>query len=137
MNENDKCSNEANVQTEQAMSNKKFAAVLASPILIPMAIITVMLYGMLLGCGWMFVALTYFTAIAAVGVGVSGIVGAYMNAANGMGAVLLLFGSGIFSLGFVYPILAIAKEFSKGYSALYRQLLIKGKELKGKVMKIL
>ena len=135
MNGNDKMSNEATTQTEQPMSNKKFATVMASPILIPMALVTVMLYGILLGCGWFFVAITYFTAIAAVGVGVLGIIGAYMNMANGLGAVLLLLGSGIFSLGFVYPIFVIAKEFSKGYSALYKQLLIKGKELKGKVMK--
>jgi len=117
------------------MSNKKLCIVLASPVLIPSAVVAAVMYGMLIGCGWLFVSMTFFTAAAAAIIGILGIVGAYMNLINGIYAALIMLGCGLCSLGFVYPAFAIAREFSKGFSALRLQLTAKAKELKEKAVR--
>ena len=119
----------------QTMSNKKLALVIASPVLAPMALAGVILFFMLIACGWFFVSVTFFTSAAAAAVGIVGIVGAFFNTANGIGAVLLMLGTGIASLGFIYPTFIIGKEMSKGFMILHRELMAKGKEIKDKVMK--
>ena len=119
----------------QTMSNKKLALVIASPVLAPMALAGVVLFFMLIACGWFFVSVTFFTSAAAAAVGIVGIVGAFFNAANGIGAVLLMLGAGIASLGFIYPTFIIGKEMSKGFLILHRELMGKGKEIKDKVLK--
>ena len=119
----------------KTMSNKKLALVIASPVLAPMALAAVVLFFMLIACGWFFVSVTFFTSAAAAAVGIVGIVGAFFNTANGIGAILLMLGIGIASLGFIYPTFIIGKEMSKGFMILHRELMGKGKEIKDKVMK--
>lgn len=115
------------------MSNRRFALLLASPILAPMALGAVLMFGMLIGCGWMFVAMTFFTAAASAAVGIVGIIGAFINAVNGAGAVLLMVSCALGGLGFVYPIFIVAREFSKGYLLFSRAFTAKCREVWEKV----
>ena len=111
------------------MSNRKFFLLLASPVLLPLAMAPVLLFGMLLLCGWLFVAMVFFSGAAAAAAGAVGIAGAVANAANGTGAVLLLLSVGLAALGAVYPVLVLAVEFGRGYRQFSRVFLAKAKEL--------
>ena len=119
----------------KTMSNTKLALIIASPILAPIIMIAVMLFFMLIACGWFFVSVTFFTAAAAAAVGIVGIIGAFFNAVNGIGAVLLMLGAGIASLGFVYPTFIIGREMAKGFMILHRELMRKGKDIKNQFTK--
>ena len=119
----------------KAMNNLKLALILSSPVLAPIAVIAVMIFFMFIACGWFFVGICFFTSAAAAIVGISGIIGAFINISNGVGSVLLMLGIGIGSLGFIYPIWVIAKEMLKGFTILHRELILKGKEIKEKLMK--
>lgn len=137
MQENNK-QNERDVHSEnesKTMSNKKLALVIASPVIAPMALAAVMLFFMMIAIGWFFVATTFFTSACAAAVGIVGIVGAFFNMANGIGAFLLMFGTGIASLGFIYPVFIIGKEMAKGFLILHRELMNKWREIKDKVTK--
>ena len=122
-------------EAQKTMSNKKLALVFASPVLAPMALAAIVLFFMFIACGWFFVAVTFFTSAAAAAVGIVGIIGVFFNAVNGVGAVLLILGAGIASLGFIYPTFIIGKEMSKGFLILHRELMGKAKEIKEKVLK--
>ena len=111
------------------MSNRQYLLLLASPLLVPLAMAPVLMVGMLLLCGWLFVATTFFAGASAAVLGAVGIAGAVANAVNGTGAVLLMLGIGVGALGLVYPILVIAVEFGRGYRQLCRAFLAKTKEL--------
>ena len=117
------------------MSNKKLALVLASPILAPMVLAAVVLFFMFIACGWFFVAVTFFTSAAAAAVGIVGVVGAFFNTANGLGAVLIILGAGLSSFAFIYPTFVIGKEMAKGFLILHRELMAKGREIKNNTMK--
>lgn len=122
-------------QEKETMSNRKFAAILASPILAPLSMAPVIMFGMFIACGWMLVATTFFTAAGAAAVGIIGMIGAYQNVANGIGAVLLMLGGSLMGFGLVMPIFKIAKEFCNGFLVLNRELCAKAKELWKKAVK--
>ena len=129
--------NDTNGQNKpsKTMSNKKLVLLMSSPMVAPVAFVAVIMFFMFVGCGWFFVAITFFTSICAAAIGIVGIIGAFFNGANGIGAVLLSLGIGLGSLGFVYPTFIIAKEMSKGFLLLHRELMNKGKEIKTKILK--
>ena len=131
----DGCETASGNEVQKTMSNKKLGLVFASPVLAPMAMAAVVIFFIFIACGWVFVAITFFTSAAAAAVGIVGITGAFFNSVNGIGAVLLILGVGIGSLGFVYPIFIIAKEMSKGFLILHRELMNKAEEVKNKLMK--
>ena len=121
--------------TPKTMSNTKLALVIAFPVIAPVVLVAVTLFFMVIACGWFFVGVTFFTSAAAAAVGIAGVTGVFFNAANGIGAMLLILGMGIGSLGFIYPFFIIGKEMSKGFLILHRELMNKGREIKEKVKK--
>lgn len=123
-----------NNRVKKLMSNKKFAFILGSPIILPTILALVLVFGMFIGCGWFFVGITFFVALASAITGVMGIFLAYINIANGIGAILLAAGIGLIGLGLTFPLLCIAKEFYSNYRVLSKQLVDKFIELKNKVV---
>lgn len=119
---------------KDTMSNKKFGIILASPILAPIILCAVIMLFMFVGCGWLFVAMTFFATASAAAIGIIGIAGAYVNLAAGIGAVLIMLGIGLSGLGLSYPLFCISKEFFKGFSALSEEMLKKMKEIKSEVV---
>ncbi|MFT3952332.1 MAG: hypothetical protein QM689_10395 [Oscillospiraceae bacterium] len=113
------------------MRSSKFALLLASPVLAPAVICAVVIFFLLIVCGWFFVAAVFFSAAGAAAIGLIGIAGAFYNAGNGFGAVLVILGSSLIALGLAYPLFCIATEFLRGYRILSDELMKKGKELEG------
>ena len=130
-----KSTNKQEVSRTGSMSNAKLALIITSPVLIPIALAAVVLFFMFIACGWFFVAMTFFTSVASAAIGIVGIIGTFFNVANGIGAVLLMLGVGLGSLGFIYPTFIIGREMSKGFLILHRELMAKGVEIKEKLLK--
>jgi uncharacterized membrane protein len=114
----------------KAISDKKLFSILASPVLLPVLIGAAVIYLMFLGCGWLFVAMSFFTSAGAAALGIVGIVGAFANAANGIDAFLVMAGCGLIGIGLAYPIFRVSLEFCKGFSVLSSTMVAKLGELK-------
>ncbi|MDF2926635.1 MAG: hypothetical protein K0R57_5549 [Paenibacillaceae bacterium] len=122
---------EAAAAEKSTMSTRKFAIItLGWPILIPVAIVAVAMMGMLIGCGWFLVGMTFFVSASAAAIGICGIAGAVANTANGFGAVTLALGCGFIGFGMTMPMFKIAKEFFNGYLTLSQEITRKFIELK-------
>jgi len=116
------------------MNINKAVLIIASPGLALIALSAAILFVLLIAVIWFFVAVLFLISAAAAAIGIAGIVGTFFNAANGIGAVLLMLGVGAGGLGFTYPLFVIAKEMAKTVFILHCELVRKGKEIKEKAM---
>jgi uncharacterized membrane protein len=107
-------------------STKRLAAIIFRTTFTPLIIISAILF---IGCGWLLVATTFSAAAAFAAVGISGIIGAFVNSVNGIGAIMITIGGSLFAFGLTLPIFNVARALSRSFSVFRRDALKKIKEI--------